>query len=151
MHFGFRSQTARYGIFRPPLRGLFLKTTLGQSGFLCPKFQHFSLLGEKCLLDNTIFIWYSNLDYLEPVGTCCRISGSTICCYSSPAVTQPYQPRFFAWPVLKKRILILGQPKCKMLRHAQFFRICSYSGKFLQWNTRETGSRDITPQMIKGI
>jgi hypothetical protein len=34
------------------------KTTLGQSGFLCPKFQHFSPFREKCLLDNTTVIYY---------------------------------------------------------------------------------------------
>ena len=37
---------------------LFLKTTLGQSGFPCPKFQHFSPFREKCLLDNTTVIYY---------------------------------------------------------------------------------------------
>jgi len=31
----------------------FLKTTLGQAGFLCPKFQHFMPFREKWLLDNT--------------------------------------------------------------------------------------------------
>ena len=53
-----------------------------------PKSSIFSRFGAKCRLDNTIFIWYSNLDCLKPVGTCCLISSSTICYYSSPAVTQ---------------------------------------------------------------
>ena len=48
---------------------------------LYPKSSIFNRFGAKCRLDNTIFIWYSNLDCLKPVGTCCRISGSTICCY----------------------------------------------------------------------
>ena len=45
-----------------------LKTTLGQPGFLFPKFQHFSRFGAKCRLDNTIFTWYSNLDCQKPFG-----------------------------------------------------------------------------------
>ncbi len=39
----------------------------------------FSTDGElKAVLTIRSFIWYSNLDCLKPVGTCCRISGSTI-------------------------------------------------------------------------
>jgi hypothetical protein len=37
-----------------------LKTTLGQSGFLCSKSQYFSRFGEKSLLDNTTGIRYLN-------------------------------------------------------------------------------------------
>jgi hypothetical protein len=55
-NFRSRDRTARYGVFQPPRRGLFLETTLGRSGFLCPKFQHFSRFGEKYLLANTIGI-----------------------------------------------------------------------------------------------
>ena len=52
------------------------------------KILYFQPIWAKCRLDNTIFIWYSHFDCLKPVGTCCLISGSTICYYSSPAVTQ---------------------------------------------------------------
>jgi len=72
-----------------PCRSLLLRKILsGKTGLLYPKSSIFSRFGAKARLDNTIFIWYSNLDCLKPVGTCCHISGSTICCYSSPAVTQ---------------------------------------------------------------
>jgi len=37
-----------------------LKNFAYQSGFLCPKFQHFSRVGEKGLLDNTTGIRYLN-------------------------------------------------------------------------------------------
>ena len=45
-----------------------------------------------CRVDITIFILYRGLYWIEPVGAWCRISSSPICCYSSPAVTQPCQP-----------------------------------------------------------
>ncbi len=45
---------------------LFLKTTLGQSGFLCPKSQHFNRFGEKSLLDNTSGIRYLNPNWKRP-------------------------------------------------------------------------------------
>jgi len=72
-----------------PCRILLLRKVLsGKTDLLYPTPSIFSLFGAKCRFDNTIFIWYSNFDCLKPVGTCCRISGSTICCYSTPAVTQ---------------------------------------------------------------
>ena len=46
------------------------KTTLGQSGFLCPKSQHFRPFGEKCLLDNTTGARYLNSSCLLPDDDC---------------------------------------------------------------------------------
>ena len=54
-----------------------LKTTLGQLCFLCPKSQHFSRFGEKCLLDNTTGIRYLNPGRRLPQYGCCLISGPT--------------------------------------------------------------------------
>ncbi len=39
---------------------------------------------------------------MEPIGTWGRISNGTICCCSSPAVTQPYQSWFFCLARSKK-------------------------------------------------
>ena len=86
-----------------PCRSLLLRKILsGKTGILYPKSSIFSRFGAKCRLDNTIFIMYSNLDCLKPVGTCCRISGSTICCYSSPASQNINNLSFFA---LKREFL----------------------------------------------
>jgi hypothetical protein len=43
-------------------------------------------------VDITIFILYMCLYWIELVGAWCRISSGPICCFSSPAVTQPCQP-----------------------------------------------------------
>jgi len=43
---------------RIPCKGLFLKTALGQSGFLCLTSSIFSRFGTKCRLDNTTGICY---------------------------------------------------------------------------------------------
>ncbi len=44
---------------------------------LMEKSSIFSRFGAKYHLDFTIFLWYSDPDCMKPVGTCCRISGST--------------------------------------------------------------------------
>ncbi len=44
------------------------------TGFLRPKFQHFSLFPEKCLLDNTTGIRYLYSRRLLPQYDCCLIS-----------------------------------------------------------------------------
>ena len=67
----------------------FKNTSLRQTGFLCPNFRNLGQFEAKCFIDNTIFIWYLNFGCLKPIGVCCRISSNTICCYSSPAITQP--------------------------------------------------------------
>ena len=40
-----------------------------------------------CWLDNTTFIWYSNLACPKPIGTCCRISRSKLRCHSSLTIS----------------------------------------------------------------
>jgi hypothetical protein len=52
------------------------------------------------------FNCYSNLDCLEPVVTCCRISGSTICCYSSPSIRTYFFPIAITEP--RQRIDLCG-------------------------------------------
>jgi len=51
------------------------KTTLGQTGFLCPKFQHFSRFGEKHHLDKMTGIHYLKLSRRLSQYSCCLISG----------------------------------------------------------------------------
>jgi len=57
-----------------------------KSGLLYLKSFIFSRFEAKFRLDNTIFIGYSCFEYLKLVGTCCRISSSTLYCYGSSPI-----------------------------------------------------------------
>ena len=85
---------------------LLLKNLKPEDGLPISKIRYFQPILANCRVDITIFILYMGLYWMEPVVAWCRISSGPICCYPSPDVTQPYQPWFFAWSALKKRILI---------------------------------------------
>ncbi len=85
----------------------------------------------SCRIDITIFILYLGLYWMEPFGAWCHISAGTICYYSSLAVTQPYQPWFFAWSALKKGILILKINTSPFLQSRSIWQVdnCPSNGR----------------------
>jgi hypothetical protein len=75
-----------------PCRSLLLENLKREDRLLISKIHYSQPILANCRVDITIFILYMGLYCMEPVGAWCRISSGPICCYSSPAVTQPYQP-----------------------------------------------------------
>ena len=75
-----------------PCRSLLLKNLKREDRLLISKIHYFQPILANCRVDITIFILCMGLYWMEPVGAWCRISSGPICCYSSPNVTQPYQP-----------------------------------------------------------
>ena len=71
---------------------LLLKNLKREDGLLISKIHYFQPILANCRVDITIFILYMGLYWIEPVGAWSRFRSGPICCYSSPAVTQPYQP-----------------------------------------------------------